>query len=331
MTTLVTGGTGFVGSAVVRALLARREDVVVMTRADSDRRLIEDLDVETVVGDLNDPASLKAAIAGCKALYHVAADYRLWIPKPAEIYRTNVEGSTGLMQAAAEAGVERIIYTSSVATLGLNSDGTPADEVTATDIDRMIGHYKRSKYLAEQAVQALIDDEGLPAVIVNPSAPIGPRDIKPTPTGRLVIDAARGKMPAYVDTGLNVVHVDDVAKGHLQAFDHGVIGERYIIGGENMTLGEILSVIAGLAGKRAPRIKLPIGLIMPIACLTEAYWRFAKRSDDPFVTVDGLKMARKRMFFSSAKAKAELGYEPRPAIDAFQDALDWYRENGYLA
>jgi len=325
MTTLVTGGTGFVGSAVVRALLERGDDVVVMTRANSDRRLLDGLDVQTVIGDLDDPASLTAAVAGCDALYHVAADYRLWIPKPASIYRTNIEGSTSLMRAAAEAGVTRIVYTSSVATLGLTGDRTPADETTPTHVDRMIGHYKRSKYLAEQAVQALIDDEGLPAVIVNPSAPIGPRDIKPTPTGRLVLDAAKGKMPAYVDTGLNVVHVDDVAMGHLQAFDQGKIGERYILGGEDMTLGEILGAIAENAGVKPPGIKLPIGLIMPIA-----YWRLTRRRDEPFVTVDGLKMAKKLMFFSSAKAEADLGYQPRPALQAFDDALLWYREQGYL-
>lgn len=331
MTVLVTGATGFVGSAVARALLARGAAVRVMSRANSDRRLLEGLDVETVIGDLDQPPSLKLAVKGCKALYHVAADYRLWIPKPAEIYRTNIEGSRALMRAAGEAGVERIVYTSSVATLGLTRDGSPADETTPTDLSRMIGHYKRSKFLAEQAVRELITAEGLPAVIVNPSAPIGPRDIKPTPTGRIVIDGASGKIPAYVDTGLNVVHVDDVAKGHLQAFDHGGIGERYILGGENMTLGAIFSTIAGLAGARAPRIKLPIGLIMPIAHATEAIWRLAGRCDDPFVTVDGLRMARKKMFFSSAKAEADLGYRPRPAIEAFRDAITWYRQNGFLS
>ncbi len=331
MTTLVTGGTGFVGSAVVRALLARGDEVRVLVRANSNRTLLDDLDVEIAIGDLDDPQSLKAAVSGCKALYHVAADYRLWIPKPADIYRTNVEGSRALMRAAGEAGVERIVYTSSVATLGLTGSHLPADEATPADITSMIGHYKRSKYMAEQAVQALIEDERLPAVIVNPSAPIGPRDAKPTPTGRLIVDAARGKMPAYVNTGLNVVHVDDVAKGHLLAFDHGKIGERYILGGDDMTLGDILSTIADLAGVRAPSLKLPIGLIMPIAHLTEAFWRLTGRADDPFVTVDGLKMARKLMFFSSAKAKAGLGYSPRPAAAAFEDALDWYRQHGYLA
>lgn len=330
MTTLVTGGTGFVGSAVVRALLARGDDVRVMTRKNSNRRLLEGLDIETVIGDLDDPGSLKAAVIGAEALYHVAADYRLWIPNPDDIYRTNIEGSRKLMLEAAAAGVKRIVYTSSVATLGLTGSREPGDETTPTDITRMIGHYKRSKFLAERAVQQLIEEEALPAVIVNPSAPIGPRDVKPTPTGRLVIDAALGKMPAYVDTGLNIVHVEDVALGHLLAFDHGKIGERYILGGEDMRLGTILKTIADLAGVRAPSLKLPIGLIMPIAHLTEAFWRLTRRSGDPFVTVDGLKMARKLMFFSSAKAKADLGYNPRPAIEAFKDALSWYGQHGYL-
>lgn len=331
MTVLVTGGTGFVGSAVVRALLARGDAVRVLARASSDRRHLDGLDAEIVIGDLDDPSSFNAAVARCKALYHVAADYRLWIPKPDEIYRTNVEGSRCLMRAAANAGVERIVYTSSVATLGLTGDRTPANETTPTSLAQMVGHYKRSKFLAEQAVQALIDDEGLPAIVVNPSAPMGPRDAKPTPTGRLVVDAANGRMPAFVDTGLNIVHVEDVAHGHLLAFEHGKIGERYILGGDDMTLGEVLGAIAMLAGVQAPRLKLPIGLIMPVAHITEAIWRLTRQSREPFITVDGLKMARKLMFFSSAKAKAELGYCPRPATVAFQDALDWYRQHGYFA
>ncbi len=330
MTVLVTGGTGFIGSAVVRALLARGDAVRVIVRSNSNRRLLDGLDVEIVIGDLDDPPSLKAAIAGCKALYHVAADYRLWVPNPDQIYQTNVEGSRHLMRAAADTGVERIVYTSSVATLGLTGSRTPADETTPTNLAQMIGHYKRSKFLAEQIVQAMIDDEGLPAIIVNPSAPVGPRDAKPTPTGRLVVDAARGRMPAYIDTGLNVVHVDDVAQGHLLAFERGRIGERYILGGDDMALGEILSAIATLTGVREPRLKLPIGLIMPVAYITEAIWRLMRQSREPFVTVDGLKMAKKLMFFSSAKAKAELGYHAQPATVAFQDALDWYRQHGYL-
>ncbi len=331
MTVLVTGGSGFVGSAVVRALLERGEAVRAMTRPTSDPALLDGLDIERVHGDLDDPPSLKAAVKNCSALFHVAADYRLWVPKPAAIYRTNVEGTKTLMRAAAEAGVERILYTSSVATLGLTGDARPADETTPSSIEDMVGHYKRSKFLAEQSVQNLIDQEGLPAVIVNPSAPIGPRDIKPTPTGRLVLDVARGRLPAFVDTGLNVVHVEDVADGHLLAFIRGKIGERYILGGENLRLGEITSAIAKLAGVKAPSIKLPIGPLLPIAHTIETYWRLAGKTEEPRITVDGLRMAKKLMFFSSAKAERELGYRARPATEAFKDAITWYRANSSVA
>ena len=327
MTVLVTGGSGFVGSAVVRALLLRSKAVRAMTRPTSDRTLLNGLDIEHVHGDLDAPLSLKAAVKNCQALFHVAADYRLWVPEPETIYRTNVEGTKTLMRAAAEAGVQRIVYTSSVATLGLTGDVRPADETTPSSIGNMIGHYKRSKFLAEQAVQTLIDEEGLPAVIVNPSAPIGPRDIKPTPTGRLVLDVARGKLPAFVDTGLNVVHVEDVAEGHLLAFDRGRIGERYILGGENLRLAEITRAIAALAGVKAPSIKLPIGPLLPVAHMIETYWRLAGKTKEPRMTVDGLRMAKKLMFFSSAKAERELGYHARPALDAFKDAIAWYRDN----
>lgn len=330
MTVLVTGGTGFVGSAVIRALLKRGESVRAMTRASSDQALLEGLDVERMHGDLENMESLKHAVAGCSALFHVAADYRLWVPNPDAIYRTNVEGTGNLMRAAAEAGAERIVYTSSVATLGLTGTADPADETTRSTINDMVGHYKRSKYLAEQAVFSLIADEGLPAVIVSPSAPIGPRDIKPTPTGRLVLDVAKGQLPAYVDTGLNIVHVEDVAAGHLLAFDRGEIGERYILGGENLHLNEIIVAVANIAGVKAPKLKLPIGLLMPIAQMTEAVWRLLGKTSEPFITVDGLRMARKLMFFSSSKAKSKLGYRPRPAAEAFQDAIAWYSDEGYI-
>lgn len=324
MTVLVTGGTGFVGSAVIRALLERGESVRAMTRAGSDPTLLDGLDVECIHGDLDEPESLKRAVAGCKALFHVAADYRLWVPKPEQIYRTNVDGTKSLMLAAAEAGAARIIYTSSVATLGLTGDTRPADEETPSTIDDMVGHYKRSKYLAEQAVHTLIAEQGLPAVIVNPSAPVGPRDIKPTPTGRLILDLAKGRLPAYVDTGLNVVHVDDVAAGHLLAFDQGRIGERYILGGENMRLGEIVKTVAEIAQVKPPKLKLPIGPLMPIAYAIEAIWRLSGKKSEPFITVDGLRMAKKLMFFSSDKAKRDLGYQPRPATEAFKDAITWF-------
>ncbi len=329
MTCLVTGATGFVGSAVARALVERGEAVRVLARPESDRRNIEGLAVEVAEGDLRDRASLERACRGCQALFHVAADYRLWVPEPDGIYAANVDGTRALMEAAGAAGVTRIVYTSSVATLGLNRDASPADEATPVSLADMIGHYKRSKFLAEAEVRRLVAEAGLPAVIVNPSMPVGPRDIKPTPTGRMIVEAARGRMPAFVDTGLNVVHVADVAAGHLAAFARGRIGERYILGGENMALGEILAVIARRCGRRAPRLRLPHGLVLPLAYAAEA-WARLRRSGEPFVTLDALRMARKRMYFTSAKAEAELGYQSRPAEAALADAVDWFREAGYL-
>ena len=329
MTVLVTGASGFVGSAVARALLAAGQPVRALVRPGSARGLPDDLALEPAVGDLDDPPSLARAVSGCRALFHVAADYRLWVPEPAAMYRANVEGTRALLIAAAEAGVARIVYTSSVATLGLRADGRPADETTPAALDDMIGHYKRSKYLAEQAVRGLILEHGVPAVIVNPSAPIGPRDARPTPTGRMVLEAARGRMPAYVDTGLNVVHVDDVAAGHLLAFERGAIGERYILGGEDLTLGEILRLIAGLVGRRPPRVRLPAAALLPVAVIAEAIAR-VRRSGDPLVTLDGVRMARKRMYFSSAKAERALGYRARPAEAALRDAIAWYRARGDL-
>ncbi len=328
MSILVTGATGFVGSAVVRRLLDRGEVVRVLTRPESDRRNLEGLDIDIIEGDLRDPSTLGPALAGCTGLYHVAADYRLWTRRPDQLYQANVEGTRALMLAAADAGVTRIVYTSSVATLGLIRGGAPADETTPVALRDMIGHYKRSKYMAEQAVQSLIRENGLPVVIVNPSTPIGPRDVKPTPTGRMVVEAATGRMPAFVDTGLNVVHVDDVAEGHLLAFDHGTIGERYILGGYNMTLAQILEEIAGLTGGRAPRVKIPHSVVLPVAAVAETWARVA--GGEPFVTVDGVRMARKRMFFSSAKAVADLGYKFRPSEHAFSDAIGWFGAEGYL-
>ncbi len=329
MTSLVTGATGFVGSAVARALLDSGETLRLLVRPESDRRNVEGLRAEMVEGDLRDRASLERACHGCQALFHVAADYRLWVPEPDEIYAANVDGTRALMEAAGEAGVTRIVYTSSVATLGINRDGSPADEATPVALADMIGHYKRSKFLAEEEVRRLVAERGLPAVVVNPSMPVGPRDIKPTPTGRLILEAARGRMPAFVDTGLNVVHVADVAAGHVLAFERGALGERYLLGGENLALREILGVIARRCGRRAPRLRLPHGLVLPLAYAAEA-WARLRRSGEPFATVDGLRMARKRMYFTSAKAEAELGYQSRPAEAALADAVDWFREAGYL-
>lgn len=323
MTTLVTGATGFVGSAVARLLVEQGENVRILARAGSDRQNVDGLDVEIVEGDLNDKNSLMNAVRNCDNLYHVAADYRLWIPKPKEIYQTNVEGSRALFLAAAEAGITRMVYTSSVATLGINSNGSPSNEDTPVSLDNMIGHYKRSKYLAEEAVQTLIDEQGLPIIIVNPSTPIGPGDIKPTPTGRMIADAVQGKIPAYVDTGLNLTHVEDVARGHLLAFDKGTIGQRYILGGEDVSLKEILMFIAKLKGHKPPTIQLPHSVVLPIAYLSEAWARLTNGSE-PRATVDGVRMSRKKMYFSSEKAQQALGYKHRSAEEAITAAVTWF-------
>lgn len=325
MTTLVTGATGFLGSAVVRALLDRGEAVRVLVRPGSDRRNIDGLEVELAEGDLNDAATLRDAVKGCRVLYHAAADYRLWASDPREIYETNVNATRELLRLAADAGVERIVYTSSVATLGREPSGRPADEQTPVTIDDMTGHYKRSKFLAEEDVKRLVREEDMPVVIVNPSTIIGPRDIRPTPTGRMVEEAARGKIPAFVDTGLNVVHVDDVATGHVLAFERGEIGERYVLGGEDMMLREILAEIATLVGRRPPRIRLPRGAVLPIAYVAEFAARIRRSREEPLVTVDGLKMSKTFMFFSSDKAREALGYTPRPAREALADAIEWLR------
>ena len=327
--TLVTGATGFVGSAVVRALLQRGIPVRVLTRANSSRVNLAGLPVEYAVGDLLDGASLTAAVAGCDAVYHVAADYRLWVPDPAEMFRANIDGSRALLLAAKQAGVQRVIYTSSVATLGLNPDHTPSDEATPVSVADMIGTYKKSKFLAEEEVRRLVKDAQVPAVIVNPSMPVGPGDVKPTPTGRMVVEAAQGKMPAFLDTGLNVVHVDDVANGHLLAHDKGVVGERYILGGENLTLKQILAEISALVGRPAPTVQLPRLPLFPIAVVAELWGRVSGR--EPMLTVDSLKMAAKYMHYSSARAVRDLGYQARPARQAFADAIAWYREQGVLS
>ena len=321
--TLVTGATGFVGSAVARALLARGHALRLLVRPGGNRANIAGLPAELAEGDLRDSASLGRAVAGCGAIVHVAADYRLWVPDPEVMNRANVEGSRALFLAGQAAGVERAVYCSSVAALGLVGDGTPGDETTPNALEKVIGTYKRSKYLAEQAVLALARD-GLPIVIVNPSAPVGPRDIKPTPTGKMIADAAAGRMPAYVDTGLNVVHVDDVAEGHALALERGRAGECYILGGEDMGMGQILALVAEAAGRKPPRIKLPHAALYPLALASEGLARTF--GIEPIVTRDVLAMARKKMFFSSAKARAELGYAPRPAREAVFDAVAWFRE-----
>lgn len=330
MKILVTGATGFVGSAVARILTDAGHSVRALVRPSSDLKNIHAIEVEPVQGDLTDQASLRTALRGCQGLFHVAADYRLWVPDPEEIYKANVQGTENIINAALDAGVSRICYTSSVATLGLNKDGSPADEETPVSLKDMVGHYKRSKFMAEKCVQQLIREKDAPVVIVNPSTPVGPRDIKPTPTGKMVLDAASGRMPAYVDTGLNFAHVDDVAMGHLLAFEKGEIGRRYILGGSNLTLKEFLCMIAKITGGRPPVVKLPHNLILPVAWVSEAWCGFAGRGE-PLVTVDGVKLAKKRMFFSCRRAGEELGYISRPVQEAVSDAVEWFRRNGGIS
>ncbi len=276
---------------------------------------------------MEDPGSLARAVAGCRYVYHVAADYRIWVPDPAPMFRANVDGTRDLLTAALEAGAERVVYTSSVATLGLVAGGS-ADEETRSSIDDMIGPYKQSKFAAEEVARGLARERGLPVVIVNPSTPVGPGDIKPTPTGRLIVEAARGQMPAFVDTGLNIVHVDDVAEGHLAAAENGRVGERYILGGENLALAEILAGVAQAVGRRPPWLRVPHSVLFPVAIGAELAARITGR--DPFVTLDGVRMSRKKMYFSSEKASRELGYTPRPAREAIADAVSWFGANGYL-
>lgn len=327
--TLVTGATGFVGSAVARALRDRGDRLRLLVRPDSDRRNVSGLGAELVEGDLRDPASLAAAVAGCRYVVHVAADYRLWVPDPAPMLAANVDGTRALLLAAASAGVERIVYCSSVAALGLVGDGTPGTEDTPVHLQGIVGAYKRSKYLAEQAVRDLVRERAAPVVIVNPSTPVGPRDIKPTPTGKMVLDAAAGRMPAYVDTGLNIVHVDDVAAGHVLALERGRIGEAYILGGHDLGMPELLAMVDDVMGRPTPRrARLPRSLLWPVALGMEGAARAF--GTEPLVTREMLAMAKKRMFFSPAKAVAELGYAPRPARQAVADAVAWFRGAGWL-
>ena len=324
---LITGATGFVGSAVAHAASARGFRVRVLVRAESPRANLSGFPNEIAEGDMKDEASVLRALDGVRYLFHVAADYRLWARDPGEIVRNNREGTRAVMAAAKASGVEKIVYTSSVATLRPVKDGA-AGETSRLDENTAIGAYKMSKVVAEHLVERMIAEEFLPAVIVNPSMPIGARDIKPTPTGRIIVEAATGRMPAFVDTGFNLVHVDDVAEGHMLALEKGRIGERYILGGQDATLQEMLGVIAPLMGRRPPRLRVPRAPLYPLAYLAEATARLSGR--EPFITVDGLKMSKHKMFFSSAKAERELGYRARPYRLAIADAIAWFRAHGYL-
>jgi dihydroflavonol-4-reductase len=326
-TVLVTGASGFVGSAVARRLREAGFAVRALVRLRSPTTHLAELGLDFVTGDLRDPGSLRDALAGVRYLFHVAADYRMWARNPQEMIDTNVAGTRALMQEAMRAGVERVVYTSSVATLAARTDGVSADESMPLEEQRAIGTYKRSKVAAERAVEELIA-QGLPAVIVNPSTPIGPRDVKPTPTGRIIVEAASGRMPAFVDTGLNMVHVDDVAEGHLAAFERGRVGERYVLGGQNASLAEILRTVAEAVGRRPPTIRIPRQALMPFAHVSEAIARRTGR--EPMLTLDGLRMAKNKMFFSSAKAERELNYRARPYREGIADAIAWFRQAGYL-
>ena len=328
MKTLITGASGFVGAAVLRELLKKGHKVKALVRKSSVLDNLKNLDVEIVQGDLKDRDSLKKCLKDCKYLFHVAADYRLWVPKPEEIYENNVLGTENLMEEALNSEIEKIVYTSSVAVLGKPINGDIANEKTPVNVSQMIGHYKKSKFLAEEKVKELYKTSKLPVVIVNPAAPVGPRDIKPTPTGKMVLDAAMKKIPAYLDTGLNIVHVDDVAKGHMQAFNKGKLGERYILGGENLTLKEMLEIISILCGNKPPKIRLPRKPLYPIGYVFEIFARLFNIKN-PMLTVDMIRMAEKKMFFSSEKAKKELNYKYKSAKNALKDAIQWFIDNGY--
>ncbi len=331
MTTLVTGATGFVGSHVARLLAARGESVRVLTR--SARRppgavdVLAGIPVDRAEGDLRDRFSLEAALCGVRCVYHVAADYRLWSANPAEIYDSNVQGTRNLLEAARASGVEKFIYTSTVATIAVHRPGQLPDETTQASYEDMVGHYKLSKFLAEQ--EALrVARSGFPVIIVNPTTPVGPGDWKPTPTGRIILDFLNGKMPAYVDTGLNVVAVEDVAAGHLLAAERGKPGERYLLGGRNMTLKEILDALAQISGRRSPRVRLPHAVALMAAYADTIFSRALGR--EPHIPVEGVRIARHKMFVDCSKAERELGYRAQPVPAALERAVHWYEENGYV-
>jgi dihydroflavonol-4-reductase len=327
MKALVTGGTGFIGANVVRALLARGYRVRVLLRPGSNRRNLEGLQVELAWGDIRDRGSLERALEGCSLLFHVAALYSFWVRPRNLIYEVNVEGTRNALQAALERGLERVVYTSSVAALGLPKGKEPADETTPVEPEAIIGDYKRSKYLAEQ-VALQFAERGLPVVIVNPSLPVGPYDIKPTPSGRIILDFLNRRMPAYMDTGMNIVDVEDVALGHLLAAEKGRVGERYILGGENLTMKELLALLAEITGLPAPKIKLPYYPLLGLSYLNSAFCTLTGAT--PRMTPETIRMSRHYMFYNPSKAVRELGFPQTPARTALQKAVDWFRANGYV-
>lgn len=327
MKTMVTGGTGFVGANVVRALVQRGVEVRALIRPTSDTRNLAGLDIELVYGDLRDRSSLEMALKGCDTLFHVAAVYALWTSNARELYDSNVAGTVHLMEAAEAVGLQKIVYTSSVATIGLPKDGRPGTEELFLQPHELISHYKRSKHLAEQEVLSMAR-RGLPVVIVNPSFPVGPWDSKPTPSGQIIVNFLRGKIPAYVQTGLNVGDVEDIAVGHLLAADKGRIGERYILGHENLTLATMFGLLERVSGVKAPRLRVPYPVAYLSACVSEAIARTITHRP-PFATLAGVKLSRKRMFYDASKAVRELGLPQTPALTAFDKAVRWFREHGY--
>ncbi len=332
MLAFVTGATGFVGSHVAAALAEQGADLRLLVRAKSDLRNLQGLKADQVVGDLRDPASIEKAVAGCEVVFHVAADYRLWVRDPEQMYQANVEGTRAILEAARKNGVRRVVYTSSVATMGFaangNGNGYPADEASPVSLANMIGHYKRSKFMAEQvALEA--GRSGLDIVVVNPTTPVGEQDIKPTPTGRIVLDFLKKKFPAYVDTGLNLVDVRECARGHLMALEKGKLGERYILGGENLTLKQILDKLAAITGLPSPTIRVPYFVALATGVVDEVVTgRILGR--EPRATIDAVRMGRKKMFVSSAKAERELGWKTMPVDGALQRAAEWFQSNGYV-
>ena len=327
MRVFITGATGFVGSHVARCYADAGAQMRLLTRSTSRLDALAGLDAETVVGDLRNPAGLRSALSGCDALVHVAADYRLWVRDPKEMYSANVDGTRELLKLAREVGVERVVYTSSVATMGFKADGTIVNEDTPVSLDDMIGHYKRSKFLAEQeAIQAARADQHV--VILNPTTPIGPGDAKPTPTGRIIVDFLNRNFPAYVDTGLNLVDVPEVARMHLVALDRGTSGDRYILGGENLTLKQILDRMSAITGLPSPTMKVPHAVAMGFAFFDENFTG-KLRGKEPRATVEAVRMGKKMMFASSAKAERELGFKVLPVYNALRSAIEWFIDNGY--
>ena len=327
MKAFVTGATGFLGSHVARTLADQGANLRLLVRPTSNLKNLQELNADTAVGDLRDPASLEKAISGCDTVFHVAADYRLWVRDPNEMYRSNVEGTRALLEAARKQGVQRVVCTSSVATIGFTSDGRPADEESPVSLADMIGHYKRSKYMAEQVAMEA-GRSGMQVVTVNPTTPIGEQDVKPTPTGRIVVDFLKRKFPAYVETGLNLVDVHECARGHVVALEKGKTGERYILGGQDLTLKQILDKLSQITGLPSPTIKLPYIFAFAAGVVDEAITGMLLHRE-PRATVDTVRMGKKKMFASSAKAERELGWKIVPVDDALKRAADWFRANGY--